>query len=393
MTVYVSYLLIVLGDLFIRQSYSCMMPQNPKTGYYIWCKGAMSKRRPTDGPDYVEHLGGLVFLCVENLQFKYVVDKDGLDYYLIEPGFGLSAFIKGIFTRSAWCMTTFISFERCMCITLPLHIKQVLTPNKTVLTQLCIVMVVIAVVTPFIVARPLGTKFVAPLNATMFGLFLTDIGPYIERISFSVILVFQNTCYLLNIIFTGILAVQLNLTSRWRQNVPNATNPECSTTKVSLCQCSVSSIAECSTTKVSLSQCSVSSIAECSTTKVSLSQCSGMDTAVNINVFFLPMADLGGLVFMCVENIQFKYVVDKDGLDYFLNDPGMGLSAFIKGIFVRSSWCMTTFIALERCLCITLPLNIKQVLTIKKTILIQMIIVIINMAVVTPFIAARPLGT
>ncbi|KAK0065507.1 growth hormone secretagogue receptor type 1 [Biomphalaria pfeifferi] len=167
----------------------------------------------------VADLGSLSSLFLESLSFKPALERAGIAYLTTELFYASSVTLRFLFARIAWWITTFISFERCLCVTLPLHIKQVLTTKRTVLAHAVIIASIITAVSPFLVARPLGSKLIPSINTTLIGLFYTDNGPYIERIAFCFNAILQFTSYILNIIFTTVIILQLNLNSRWRQNL------------------------------------------------------------------------------------------------------------------------------------------------------------------------------
>ncbi|XP_055898911.1 sex peptide receptor-related protein 2-like [Biomphalaria glabrata] len=167
----------------------------------------------------VADLGSLSSLFLESLSFKPALERAGIAYLTTELFYASSVTLRFLFARIAWWITTFISFERCLCVTLPLHIKQVLTTKRTILAHAVITASIITAVSPFLVARPLGSKLIPSINTTLIGLFYTENGPYIERIAFCFNAILQFTSYILNIIFTAVIILQLNLNSRWRQNL------------------------------------------------------------------------------------------------------------------------------------------------------------------------------
>ncbi|CAG5119114.1 unnamed protein product [Candidula unifasciata] len=124
-----------------------------------------------------------------------------------------------IFTRvSAW-ITAYITLERCLCVTLPLKVKNVFTPNRTVLYLNLMYIIMFASVFPcFYTMRP--AKVFDPLrNRTILRILYVEGRKIIENITFVTNNVIPSIALCLIVICTAVLVVNLRQKSKWRRKV------------------------------------------------------------------------------------------------------------------------------------------------------------------------------
>lgn len=115
-------------------------------------------------------------------------------------------------------ITTFISLERCLCITFPLKVKGIITPvmNKVIITSIFAILFI--VFAPFYFANRLEWRYNKARNKTILTLVQTSDSVVIESITFPIHSVGMSTLSLLGVIVcTAILVVTLNRKAKWRQ--------------------------------------------------------------------------------------------------------------------------------------------------------------------------------
>ncbi|XP_012940078.1 platelet-activating factor receptor-like [Aplysia californica] len=126
------------------------------------------------------------------------------------------------FARISSWITAFVTFERCLCIALPLKVKTIITPRNTVIVILGIYVTMIVSVAPVYYAIGLGPKYFPQLNATKIGLVYISNGVSIENVSLSINAFSQLFSFFATITCTIILVHNLLLKSKWRQSSSSA---------------------------------------------------------------------------------------------------------------------------------------------------------------------------
>lgn len=118
----------------------------------------------------------------------------------------------------AW-LTAFISFERCICISMPLKVKSILTPKRTTIIVTLLFFVMATSVTPAYLTTSFGWRFFPNRNKTLIGLvFISEnYRNYIEKISFAVSGTFFSITTFLSVgVFSSLLVVNLHQKTKWR---------------------------------------------------------------------------------------------------------------------------------------------------------------------------------
>ncbi|XP_059169625.1 type-1 angiotensin II receptor-like [Physella acuta] len=121
-----------------------------------------------------------------------------------------------VFARITSFITSFITAERCLCITSPLKVKHIITPRRTILTLIFIYIIIIICSLPEYISSYIGWKFHPPRNQTMLGLVFASNRKEIEGLGFIVNAVLGALSYILVIIFTTTLVFKLKHEARWR---------------------------------------------------------------------------------------------------------------------------------------------------------------------------------
>ncbi|CAG5128584.1 unnamed protein product [Candidula unifasciata] len=116
----------------------------------------------------------------------------------------------------------------------------------------------------------------------------------------------------------------------------------------------------------------------------------GLRDTVNISLLGLATSDLGSLITLLYANISFLPDFLALNLPYVGNDV-MYISSWCHVLFTRISTWITAYITLERCLCVTTPLKVKNLFTPRRTVLYVIFVYVFMLASVTPiFYTARP---
>ncbi|GFO28795.1 chemosensory receptor a [Plakobranchus ocellatus] len=166
-----------------------------------------------------------VLLTWNNLCFWLTYHNVPLPFHAVNVTF-LTGGAQWVFLRStiAW-ITAFISFERCLCILCPLKVRRLITPKGTFVAMLIIILLTFCpsfflymrykfvwVFNPYLNITILNTL---PVNSELAILF--------EKISFLLCGVIQPVlAFLIVLICTVVLVVQLKKISSWRLSVTSA---------------------------------------------------------------------------------------------------------------------------------------------------------------------------
>ncbi|XP_013077360.2 uncharacterized protein LOC106063511 [Biomphalaria glabrata] len=133
-----------------------------------------------------------------------------------------SAVPHGIFVRMAWWITTFVTFERCLCIVLPLKVKQIITPQRTVAINIALCLAILLGMSPFFIAYRFYQRPVPGENRTQLALYLVENGMYIQNIAGQFNVASQFGAFFIDLFCTLLIVHQLNSKSKWRFKSANA---------------------------------------------------------------------------------------------------------------------------------------------------------------------------
>lgn len=122
-----------------------------------------------------------------------------------------------LFTRITTWITAYITLERCLCVMVPLKVKNIFTPKRTVLYLLFVCVFMIASVFPsFYTARP-AKIFVPSRNKTILGLSFIKNRRQIDNISFIMNNGIPIVAFFFVILCTVILVSGIQKKSKWRR--------------------------------------------------------------------------------------------------------------------------------------------------------------------------------
>lgn len=123
------------------------------------------------------------------------------------------------FSRITSLITAYVAAERCLCIAIPLKVKQILTPRRTTAAIIVIFFVNLVTLVPEYATSYIGWKLYPSRNATLLGLVFTSDRKYVEGLVFVLNSILGITSFSAVIIFTVILIVKLKYSSAWRKKV------------------------------------------------------------------------------------------------------------------------------------------------------------------------------
>ncbi|KAH9514620.1 hypothetical protein Btru_023108 [Bulinus truncatus] len=129
------------------------------------------------------------------------------------------------FTRITGLITAYITLERCLCISLPLKVKSILTPRRTVVIVTLIFTCIIAIAIPGYTVYSLGINFYPARNRSLIGLVFQGNRATVEAIAFASTIVLCYVAFLVVVACTVILVIKLNNQTKWRQ-VSSSAAPE-----------------------------------------------------------------------------------------------------------------------------------------------------------------------
>ncbi|XP_059173138.1 uncharacterized protein LOC131953786 [Physella acuta] len=111
----------------------------------------------------------------------------------------------------------------------------------------------------------------------------------------------------------------------------------------------------------------------------------GFQETVNISLMALTLSDLGSLLTLVADGIIL--IISKNWPDapFNMNDVCYMLGVLPHAMFVRVSWLITSFITIERCLCVTMPLKIKRYVTASKTVAVIVCIYVCVFVGLSPY--------
>lgn len=120
------------------------------------------------------------------------------------------------FVRITGWITVFITAERCLCITFPLKVKQIITPRRTKVTICAIYIIIIATFSLQYATSYLDWRFFEDRNKTLIGLAFRSNKNSMENLIFYLYSISGFVSFIAVICFTVLLVVQLKLKSQWR---------------------------------------------------------------------------------------------------------------------------------------------------------------------------------
>lgn len=124
---------------------------------------------------------------------------------------------------SSWIMA-FVTLERCLCVTLPLKVKAVITTQRTSVVIVSIFVTMVASIIPFYFGSTQFTiKFDSTANKTYVGTVRIQTTSRTETVAWGIESFLTISSFLVVGILTATLVWSLNTKRRWRQSLTNET--------------------------------------------------------------------------------------------------------------------------------------------------------------------------
>lgn len=164
----------------------------------------------------VSDMLGLIFIlwfgvCVNPLFINSDIDMMATEILYLGAGMPHICFAR----ITGW-ITVFVTAERCLCIVIPLKIKQIVTPKRTTAIILAIYICITATFLPEYATAYHGWKFYESRNRTLLGLCFTSDHYKVDGLAYLLYSALGSASFVAVIILTFILVIQLNRTSKWR---------------------------------------------------------------------------------------------------------------------------------------------------------------------------------
>lgn len=127
-----------------------------------------------------------------------------------------------LFSRVTFFITVYITAERCLCVVLPLHIKQIITPKKTVTILVAIYGAVTVSVLPVFCVTYLGWKFHPGRNKTLLGIVFRKYKSIVIAAAYFYQAISGMLAFLAVVVLTLVLIHKLLQKGNWRKaaNLP-----------------------------------------------------------------------------------------------------------------------------------------------------------------------------
>ncbi|XP_005092880.1 growth hormone secretagogue receptor type 1-like [Aplysia californica] len=170
----------------------------------------------------ISDIGGLMSLIWLSICFNPWFTNADLPFDTEEIQYVTAGWPHTCFTRITGWITAFVTFERCLCIAMPLKVKTIITPRRTTFVVVGIYSIVISGVVPAFYSIRLGPKFYQSKNVTKIGLLYIPNGVHIENVAVLVNIIPQYVSFLVVIVCTIILVRNLTLKSKWRKSTSNS---------------------------------------------------------------------------------------------------------------------------------------------------------------------------
>ncbi|CAG5131713.1 unnamed protein product, partial [Candidula unifasciata] len=125
----------------------------------------------------------------------------------------------GCFARITSCITAFITLERCLCITVPLKVKEIITPKRTIAINIFVFLLMFCILSPAFYADRFGPVSAPKRNKTLIGLVFVEDGQFIESICKTMDVSVQLISFVIVSISTAILIQNLLRNTKWRMSM------------------------------------------------------------------------------------------------------------------------------------------------------------------------------
>ncbi|CAL1538306.1 unnamed protein product, partial [Lymnaea stagnalis] len=123
-----------------------------------------------------------------------------------------------LFSRIAGCLMAFVTLERFLCISRPLHVKSIITPGRTSFIVVGVYVVMLTNTVPAFIADRIAPKFIPHLNATVLGLVFASDAEELENITLTLNVTAQVTSFFVVVVSTLSMIRSLGRGALWRKS-------------------------------------------------------------------------------------------------------------------------------------------------------------------------------
>ncbi|CAG5134072.1 unnamed protein product [Candidula unifasciata] len=171
----------------------------------------------------VSDFGSLFVNFFANLCWAPSIPMMDLPFYPLQLIYFL-VWTHVVFTRVTTGITAWITFERCLCIVVPLKIKSIITPRRTVTFIGVLYVIMFASAIPVIYSTRTVWIFDSRRNKSRMGIAKAANSEGIARISYWINNIIPTIFFVFITVCTVILVKALNKNSRWKQQSASSQN-------------------------------------------------------------------------------------------------------------------------------------------------------------------------
>ncbi|XP_059151945.1 uncharacterized protein LOC131938070 [Physella acuta] len=128
----------------------------------------------------------------------------------------IGALPHATFVRVSWLITSFITFERCLCVSMPLNVKQIITGTRTVVAMVCIYVIVFLGMSPFFIGNQLSSQFNPQTNTSrIVRVSIADVF-FTDNIGHNFSVAAQFGSIIISLVSTAVIVRQMEVKWKWR---------------------------------------------------------------------------------------------------------------------------------------------------------------------------------
>ena len=165
----------------------------------------------------VSDLGCLLTLQWLNICFNPLFQEADLPFDPLQIEYITGGWPHVCFTRVTGLITAYVTLERCLCITMPLKVKLIMTPRLTAGFVIGSHLVMFASTAPAYKVNLPHWEWDPSRNRSILGLRFTPDKVEIERLAHGINNFFGYLAFVAIIVLTAILVTSLNSKTRWRE--------------------------------------------------------------------------------------------------------------------------------------------------------------------------------
>ncbi|BFZ14950.1 hypothetical protein BsWGS_17989 [Bradybaena similaris] len=167
----------------------------------------------------ISDLGALVTLLWMSVCYTPEFRFSEIPFESLDVEYLTACWPHGCFARITSLITAFITLERCLCITLPLKVKEIITAKRTIAANVFIFLLMLCILSPAFYADRFGPVSVSERNKTLIGLVFVENGQFIESICRTMDVGVQLIAFVVVSISTVILIQNLLRNIKWRMSM------------------------------------------------------------------------------------------------------------------------------------------------------------------------------